>query len=122
MRVVKVLALIACVGMLAGCMGWPIYMDRTAKPNLNAASDTRYEVTNYAVLGPVTAEVESLCVLGVYVRGEDGQGCLMRAALQKYNNCTGIKHVCAVKTYEGILPPVYCKIQTTYMGVAVTDK
>ena len=114
-------ALIVTAMFLTGCLGYPEYATRTGKPNINASTDTEYSVEDYTVLGTVEATVESKCILGLYVVGEDGQGALMAAAREQYDGVTGIKDVSAVKQYEGVLPPVYMTISTTYYGVAVQE-
>ena len=113
--------LVIAVGLMSGCAGYMEYMQRSMAPNINSATVTEYGSEEYTVLGPVEAVGESKCILGVYITGEDGQGLLMRAAKQAFPNATGVKDVSAVKNYEGVLPPVYATITTTYYGVAVQE-
>ncbi len=123
----KNLVLIAvCAGiilMVSGCAtGYMAYGSRSMKPNVNSGTLTKYESTDYKVLGTVTAEGNSKCVLGMIVEGTEGEGLLWDAAKSQYGDkVTGIKDVDASYKYSAILPPIYCTIKTTYTGVAVSD-
>lgn len=114
--------LLATLLVVQGCaIGYMSYMDRTATPNIQSHTATDYQADGYDVLGTVEAVGESKCILGIVVEGTDGQGLLMKEAGRKFQGVTGIKDVSAYKEFEGILPPVYCKIETTYYGTAVAE-
>jgi len=122
MKRLAIVALAVGCAMMVGCAGYPEYLAKSDKPNLMSTTESRYDVQNYAVLGIVTAEVHSVNVLGIYAAGEDGQAALMREGVKRYPNLTGLKDICAVKSWQAILAPVYCHVKTTYMGVAVQQK
>jgi len=122
-KVVLAVALAAGLLMLTGCGGYMEYMARSAKPNINACTETQYVSNNYQVLGTVRAVGEGRTVLGVYVAGKDGSGLLWDAAQLRYQgNFTGIKDVMAWSEYQGVLPPIFCQIKTTYVGTVVREK
>ena len=74
------------------------------------------------MLGTVRAEGEGICVLGVYMAGKDGTGLLWDVAQLRFqNNFTGIKDVMAWSEYQGVLPPIFCQIKTTYVGTVVRE-
>ncbi len=121
-RIVVAAALAAGLIMLTGCGGYMEYMARSAKPNINAHTQTQYVSNNYQVLGTVRAVGEGTTVLGVYVAGKDGAGLLWDAAQLRYQgNFTGIKDVMAWSEYQGVLPPLFCQIKTTYVGTVVRE-
>lgn len=109
---------------MAGCAGWLEYMSKSTKGQANGSLvDTRYEASNYQVLGMVTAEAESLCILGVYVRGTEGQALLWKSAKAQYGErVTGIKDINVSYSYTSILAPVFSEIKSTYVGTAVHEK
>lgn len=117
------MVLFAVVAMMSGCAaGWQEYMSRTQVPNINSVSTTRYVSEDYEVLGPVEATGSSKSILGMVVEGKDGQGLLMKEAMDEYRGeCTGIKDITAYKEYNAILPIIFNEINTTYMGVAIKE-
>ncbi len=120
----KSLALMALIAPLCflsvGCAGYLEYVDRSVKPNVNSNTVTQYRVDKYKVLGPVSATCTSECILGLIVRGKEGQGLLWEKAREKYGDkVTEIKDISAYYDYTAILSPIYCKVITTYVGTAV---
>ena len=114
---------IAVFLIAAGCAGYPEYLNRSLKVKLRAGTSTQYTATKYEILGPVEAKGRSFTVLGVYVEGKEGEALLWAEARKKYGDkVNGIKDICAISDYKGILPPVFCEIFTTYMGIAVHEK
>ncbi|MFP4056953.1 MAG: hypothetical protein ACLF0G_08795 [Candidatus Brocadiia bacterium] len=110
--------------LLSGCgMGYMEYMQRTCSPNINSCTSTRYHSqNNYQVLGTVEAQGEATCILGLVVQGKMGQGMLWDQAQSRYaGGFTGIKDICAVNEFQGILPPIYAQIRTTYVGTVVRE-
>jgi hypothetical protein len=84
---------------------------------------TRYESTSYEVLGVVTARGESKCVLGIMVEGLEGEGLLWSVAKSEFGDrVTGIKDINVSYEYQGILPPIFSEITTTYVGTAIHEK
>lgn len=113
--------LLLVIVVLPGCAGE--YLLRTMKPTVNSMTKTVYQAGNYDILGPVSAKVESVCILGVYEAGTDGQGALWTEAQLRFpGKVTGLKDVSAVYEYVAILAPIYCKITTTFSGLAVQEK
>jgi hypothetical protein len=127
MRTLRKAALLGlCAGiifMVSGCaVGYMAYGQRSMKPNVNSASITQYESTDYKVLGKVTATGESKCLLGIIVSGNEGEGLLWDAAQAKFGDkATGLKDVDASYNYQAIMPPIYATIKTTYTGIAVSE-
>ncbi len=108
---------------LAGC-GYPEYMRRTQLTNMNATQTvTRYESTNYKVLGLVTAYGESRCIMGILVEGTEGEALLWDAAKSTYGDrVTGIKDINSWYEYQSVLPPLFSEIYITYVGTAVHEE
>jgi len=126
MKVGRLTACFLAVGLLVlltGCSGYMEYLQRSCNPNVNSCTSTRYHAqNNYQVLGVVEAEGEATCILGLVVEGEQGQGLLWRRARERFaDRFTGIKDICAVNEFQGILPPIYARIKTTYIGTAVRE-
>ncbi len=122
-HVLMVLVVAALGAMAVGCVGYAEYLNRSFKPNMNSFTRTRYNVEEFEVLGVVTAEGESLCVLGVYVGGEEGQALLWERARERYgDNVTGIKDVSARTEYVAVLPPIFSKVKTIFVGTAVHEE
>jgi len=110
--------------MVSGCAGYLEYLDRSARPGINATTTvTRYEATDYDVLGIVSAKGESRCILGIIVEGTEGEALLWDAAKSKFGNqVTGIKDINKTYEYQSVLPPIFCEIKTTYVGTAVHER
>ena len=109
---------------LSGCPGYIEYMKRSPGPNSRQTQTvTRYESTSYEVLGVVTARGESKCVLGIIVEGLEGEGLLWSVAKSEFGDrVTGIKDINVSYEYQGILPPIFSEITTTYVGTAIHEK
>jgi len=112
--------LVIGAAMLSGCVGH--HYSRTDMSTLNSGTETLYTSSNYTVLGPVSAEGTSSCILG-YESGKQGYGLLWEVARKKYGDkVTGIKDVAAATEYFAILAPAYYKVKTVYSGTAVQQK
>jgi len=109
--------------LLSGCTGGVWVGSSSTKPNMNAATVTQYrnDAPNYEVLGLVTAQCESISVLGVYAGGTDGHALLWREALKKYPEATGIKDISQTNDFINILWFIYTDVKTTYYGTAVKE-
>jgi len=109
---------------LTGCAGYIEYMKRSASPGFNVTQTmTRYESTDYEVLGVVMAQGDSRCIMGVFIEGEEGEGLLWDAAKTVFGDqVTGIKDISASHKYQSVLPPVFSEIRTTYIGTAIKEK
>jgi len=114
----------AVVFTLTGCMGYFEFVNRSTQPNIiQTQTMTRYQSTNYEVLGVVVATGESKCVLGVIVEGAEGQGLLWNAAKSQFGDrVTAIKDINISYEYQSILPPIFSEITTTYVGTAIREK
>ena len=108
---------------VSGC-GYGEYMRRSSHPTINATQTvTRYESTNYDVLGMVRAEGNSKCVLGIIIEGTEGEALLWDEAINKFGDrVTGIKDINSAYEYKSVLPPIFCEVLTTYVGTAVHEK
>lgn len=117
------LSLIALtIVLLSGCAGFPEYMNRSGKSNLNSVNGTEYQSSDFEVLGHVEADANGVLLLGLVTNGEDGAGLLWEEAVSEYGDqVTGIKDIRVKNKYQGILSPIYSKINTTYYGVAVSE-
>jgi hypothetical protein len=122
-RIVCIGLIISALMVVSGC-GYGEYMQRSKGPGLNATQTvTRYEATNYDVLGMVRAEGKSRCVLGIIIEGTEGEGLLWDEAINKFGDrVTGLKDINIAYEYQAILPPIFCEIETTYVGTAVHEK
>jgi hypothetical protein len=122
-RRVKICLVMALLMSVSGC-GYNEYLIKGGKPHLNATQTvTRYESTNYDVLGIVTAEGYSRCILGIVIEGSEGEALLWDAARGHFGNkVTGVKDINVSYEYQSVLPPVFCEIRTTYVGTAVHEK
>ena len=124
LRLFIVGCIFASLLVVSGCAGYMEYLGRSPQPNFNATSTvTRYESTNYDVLGIVSAKGESRCILGIVVEGTEGEALLWEAAKSQFGDqVTGIKDINKTYEYQSILAPVFCEIKTTYVGTAVHEK
>jgi hypothetical protein len=117
------LAAVGSLVVLAGCGGYPEYLQWGAKPNLHATTNTEYQSTNYETVGVVRATGEGSCILGLYASGKDGQGLLWeQAQMMTQGNFTGVKDIAAYTEYKAILPPIVCEYKTTYIGTVVRER
>jgi hypothetical protein len=107
-----------------GCIGYIEYMKRSpGSDSRQTQTVTRYESNSYEVLGVVTARGASKCVLGIIVEGEEGEGLLWSAAKSEFGDrVTGVKDINVSYEYQGILPPIFSEITTTYVGTAIHEK
>jgi len=123
-RIVCVCFLAVALLSATGCAGYMEYLKKSPGPGIRATQTvTRYESTNYDVLGIVRAEGKSRCVLGIIVEGTEGEALLWDEAINKFGDrVTGFKDVNVAYEYQSILPPIFCEIQTTYVGTAVHEK
>ncbi len=123
-RIVCVFFLAAALLSVTGCAGYMEYLHRSPWPNFRATQTlTRYESTNYEVLGIVRAEGYSRCIVGVVIQGTEGEALLWDEAINKFGNrVTGIKDINVSYDYMGIIPPIYSVIYTSYVGTAVHEK
>ncbi|MDZ7831704.1 MAG: hypothetical protein U5L07_08120 [Desulfobacterales bacterium] len=110
--------------MVSGCAGYMEYLSRSSRPGINATSTvTRYESTDYDVLGIVSAKGESRCILGIIVEGTEGEALLWDAAKSQFGDrVTGVKDINKSYEYQSVLPPIFCEIKTTYVGTAVHER
>lgn len=122
------LFIVGCISasllVVSGCAGYMEYVNRSTKPGINATTTvTRYESTNYEVLGIVSAKGESRCILGIVVEGTEGEALLWETAKNQFGDqVTGIKDINKTYEYQSILAPLFCEIKTTYVGTAVNER
>lgn len=109
--------------MVSGC-GYGEYLRRSPNPAFNEISTlTRYDATDYEVLGIVSAKGESRCILGIIVEGTEGEALLWEAAKSQFGDkVTGFKDINKSYEYQSVLPPIFCEIKTTYVGTAIRER